>query len=135
MAIRVVLDTNVLVSACWKTDGLEAQVTGMAIRGEVEACATDAVLAEYREVLQRPKFASIRELAAEKLKAIEAACAHVDSTEPLQLATDEDDNRFLECAVAAGAQYLITGNLRHYPAEAGSCRVVNARMFLTAIAE
>jgi putative PIN family toxin of toxin-antitoxin system len=101
----------------------------MAIRGEVVACVTDEVLAEYRDVLRRPKFSSIRETAEVKLAALEAACLHVSPGERLQLATDDDDNRFLECAVASGASFLVTGNLRDYPSDAGSCRVMNARMF------
>jgi predicted nucleic acid-binding protein len=51
--------------------------------------------------------------------------------EHLTAASDEDDNRFLECAAAAGAEYLVTGNLRHYPAAHGSTQVVNARGFFT----
>ena len=130
MPVRVVLDTNILVSACWKAGSLEERLLDMAIRGEIAACATDEVLAEYRDVLRRPKFSSIRETAEVKLAALEAACLHVSPGERLQLATDDDDNRFLECALAAGARFLVTGNLRHFPETFGFTRIVNAREFL-----
>ena len=48
----------------------------------------------------------------------------------IDAASDEDDNRFLECAFSAEANYLITGNLRHYPDICGITRIVNARRFL-----
>ena len=38
-----------------------------------------------------------------------------------------DDNHVLECAVSAGAQYLVTGNVRHFPPEYKAIRVVTAR--------
>lgn len=129
MPVRVVLDTNILVSACWKTGGLEEQLIDLVIRGEIVACVTEDVLAEYREVLLRPKFASLRETVDAKLAALEAVWLRVGPAERLQLAADDDDNRFLECAAASGASFLITGNLRHFPPELGDCRVVNARMF------
>ena len=57
----------------------------------------------------------------------------VNAVEPIErigVATDEDDNRFLECATAAQAVYLITGNLRHYPRVCAAVTIVNAREFL-----
>ena len=129
MPVRVVLDTNILVSACWKAGSLEERLLDMAIRGEIVACVTDEVLAEYRDVLRRPKFTLIRETADAKLAALEAACLRVAPGERLHLSTDDDDNRFLECAAASGASFLVTGNLRDYPPKLGACRVMNARMF------
>ena len=49
-------------------------------------------------------------------------------------ALDPDDNRFLECSEAAHAEFLITGNLKHYPKEYKNTRIVNARQFLEALA-
>jgi putative PIN family toxin of toxin-antitoxin system len=128
--VRVVLDTNVLISACLKPGGLEARVAGMAVAGALEACVTDEVLAEYREVLGRAKFQAWREASDALLGAFTKRTVHVTGGAPVQAAGDEDDNRFLECAAASGAEFLITGNLRHYPAVWGCTRVVNARAFL-----
>jgi predicted nucleic acid-binding protein len=49
----------------------------------------------------------------------------------LAVSRHEPDNRFLECAEAAGANYLITGNLRHYPSQHGVTRIVRAPTFLS----
>ena len=127
--MRVVLDTNVLLSACLKPLGLEAQVVDQALGGIVEAYVTQAVLDEYADVLRRDKFRACRERAETILAGIERCAVHVTAGETATGASDEDDNRFLECAAAAGAVYLITGNLRHFPADWGSARVVNARQF------
>ena len=102
----------------------------MALRRETEACVSEAVLSEYAEVLRRPKFIGFRDQAESLLAGIELNAVQVTPGERLTIATDEDDNRFLECAQAGGAEYLITGNLRHYPPTWGSFRVVNARGFI-----
>ena len=128
--MRVVLDTNILISACLKPDGLEARVVAMALSGKVEACVTGAIVDEYDEVLRRRKFHAVQDCAESLLTRLRGCSRLVVTTETLFVATDEDDNRFLECVAAAGAEYLITGNLRHYPAEYGTARVVNARSFM-----
>jgi len=128
--VRIVLDTNILVSACWKPEGLEARVAGMAATGEVVACISPAVLAEYRDVLSRAKLAAVHARSGELLAALERNAVVVQPVDRIVASVDDDDNRFLECAEAAGADFLITGNLRHYPATSGVTRVVNARAFL-----
>jgi putative PIN family toxin of toxin-antitoxin system len=131
--MRVVLDTNVLLSACLKPAGLEARVVEMALGGELQACVTEAVMDEYRDVLLREKFRACRERAESILKAIGRAALPVTPVKTETAALDEDDNRFLECATAAAADYLITGNLRHYPADWPATRIVNARGFFNAL--
>lgn len=129
--MRVVLDTNILVSACWKPGGLEAQVADMAVSGRITICVSAEILAEYQDVLSRPKLAACADRTRELLAALERVALPVETTARVQASIDEDDNRFLECAAASGAVFLITGNLRHYPAAWGGARVVNARMFLS----
>jgi uncharacterized protein len=127
--MRVVLDTNVLISACLKPGGLESDMVEWALSGRIAACVTDEVWAEYADVLLRDKFRSFRECAETMLTALEARVVRVIAREAVSAATDEADNRFLECAAAAGAVYLVTGNLRHYPPEWAGTLVVNARGF------
>lgn len=127
--MRVVLDTNVVLSACLKPGGLEGQMVAMAVAGELEACVTEEVWAEYQDVLFREKFRAVRARAEEVLAALGPVLVRVTGGDRLAVATDEDDNRFLECAVAAGADFLVTGNLRHYPERHGTTCVVNARLF------
>ena len=128
--IKAVLDTNVLVSACCNPDGLEAGTVALALADAYTICVSPPVLAEYREVLKRSKLRAFSEQAADLLSGLERIAARYESSVRIDSARDEDDNRFLECAFAAEANYLITGNLRHYPDICGSARIVNARGFL-----
>lgn len=130
--VRIVLDTNVLISAALKPDGLEATVVNSVLSGRIEAWVTDEVWAEYEEVLARPKFAGVRGLSRRILDDLGSCVQRTTAAGVATGAADEDDNRFLECAQAAGADYLITGNLRHYPAEWCGTRLVNARGFVDA---
>jgi putative PIN family toxin of toxin-antitoxin system len=118
-----------MISACLKPEGLEANLVARALDGDIVACVTADVWEEYREVLFRDKFRSFRERAEIMLAALDACVVRVTGGEAVQAAKDDDDNRFLECAAAAGAVYPVTGNLRHYPAEWAGTRVVNARGF------
>jgi len=133
--VRVVLDTNILVSACWKPGGLEAQVAALAITGQITACVSTDILAEYHDVLSRPKIAAAGDRAQELLTGLERTAMRVEPSAKITESIDDDDNRFLECAATARADFLITGNLRHYPAKFaaphGTIRIVNARTFLT----
>jgi putative PIN family toxin of toxin-antitoxin system len=128
--VRVVLDTNVLVSACWKPDGLEAQTVTLAVLGAFTACASTQILAEYREVLFRDKFAPLRGRATLLLAALEPRLLMLQAATQVHATRDEDDHCFIDCAAAARADYLVTGNLKDFPAQWGHTRAVNARQFL-----
>lgn len=128
--MKAVLDTNVLVSACWKPDGLEAGTVALGLAGAYTVCVSPAVLAEYRDVLGRKKLRALSQRADAILSRLERIAISYESAVRINAARDEDDNRFLECAFAANANYLITGNLRHYPDICGITRIVNARRFL-----
>jgi len=130
-AVRVVLDTNILVSACWKPGGNEAEVARLATTGKITPCVSAAILAEYHDVLSRRKLSGISVIATELLASLEHLALTVETGAPVQASLDDDDNRFLECADAAHAEFLITGNLRHYPEVWGAARIVNARTFLS----
>ena len=114
--MRIVLDTNVLVSGLLSPDWPPGRVVDLLLRGGIVLCFDDRVLAEYRRVLARPKFgfdpAHVREI----LDYLQAE-GEATSAAPLNIELpDPDDRAFLEVAVAAGAEFLITGNLKHFPA-------------------
>jgi uncharacterized protein len=129
--LRIVLDTNILVSAGLKPEGLEARVLSMVWTGDLIPLATEWTWAEYERVLRRDKFAAIQVWAESTLRRLERHLHWCVSHQRLSIATDENDNRFLECAVAGGAAFLLTGNTRHFPAEFSGVQVRNARAFLS----
>lgn len=127
--IRVVLDTNVLVSALLSPTGWEDRVFKLALHGYVQLYISPPVLAEYERVLSSSKFAFSNPRVRSTLRHIAAAAHSVHPMRILDQCRHEQDNRFLECADAAGADYLITGNKRHFPAQWKQTSVVNAREF------
>jgi len=131
--VRVVLDTNVLISAVLKPNGLEAAVVDGILAGTLEAHVTPQVWAEYEEVFTRRKFAVLRSESTRILAALDRVVHRTEATTIATSAKDEDDNRFLECADAARANFLVTGNLRHYPSEYGCTRILNARGLFDAL--
>jgi putative PIN family toxin of toxin-antitoxin system len=132
--IQIVLDTNVVISAHLNEEGLQARVFLLALSGKIKLCVSQPILAEYEGVLHRQKFSLDPNRVARSLEKIRAVSRRVRPRRTVSLCPDPDDNRFLECVEAAGADYLITGNKRHFPAQWGKTKVVNAREFLEIIA-
>jgi putative PIN family toxin of toxin-antitoxin system len=128
--MRVVLDTNILISACWKPGGNEARMIELVRAGRLTACVSGALLEEYREVAARKKFDKQRVCLTAAIDAICANAVLVDPLERCEACTDPDDNLLLECALAAVAEFVVTGNLADFPAEWRGVRVVNARAML-----
>jgi predicted nucleic acid-binding protein len=67
------------------------------------------------------------------LTLIAAEATTVTPTERVTISKHEPDNRFLECAEAANASFLITGNKRHFPKEWKFTQIVNTRELLEII--
>jgi putative PIN family toxin of toxin-antitoxin system len=112
---RIVIDTNVVISAALKPLCLQALVINLVSYRAVELFVSAAVLAEYHEVFSRPKFAQIpASEVATLLALIENEATMVAPTETLAISDHDSDNRFYECAAAAGADYIVTGNTRHF---------------------
>jgi putative PIN family toxin of toxin-antitoxin system len=111
----VVLDTNVLVSALLSPFGPPARVLDLALSGEIRLAYDDRVMAEYREVLARPKFGFSPEDVADVLAFLEADGEPVTALPLSCELPDADDLPFLEVAAHAEAT-LVTGNTAHYPA-------------------
>jgi uncharacterized protein len=130
---RLVIDTNVLVSALLKPRGNEAAVLRLALVGSVTVCLTDAILTEYKAVLARPKFRFDQTEIAALLDELKAVAQFVKPRNQVTASPDESDNRFLECAEAAQADYLITGNPRHFPKIWAGIEIVSAGQLLQSL--
>lgn len=124
---RVVFDTNIIVSALLQPQGPSAQLFMLALAGVIQFCVTGNIYAEYEEVIRRPRFKRTDEMIIGTLEAIRTKALCVRPTEQVKACRDPDDDTFLECAQAAHADYLVTGNLRHFPASWQECRIVTPR--------
>lgn len=127
----VVLDTNVLVSALLSPFGPPARVLDLLLAGELGVAYDDRLLAEYRQVLARPRFGFDAQAVADLLDYLVAAGQPVVAR-PLPVSLpDPADLPFLEVAPTAGA-VLITGNRRHFPPEArGEVQALSPAEFVT----
>jgi putative PIN family toxin of toxin-antitoxin system len=129
----VVLDTNILVSGHLRTDGLERFVLDMALSRRLQLFYSASIIEEYEGVLSRPKFHIAPAKFAELLALLRSSGRRVIPKRKLQVAIDPDDDIFLECAEAAQAQYIVTGNKKHFPDAWGVTRIVNTREFLNEV--
>ena len=111
--MRVVLDTNVLLSALAFPGSKPDQVLQRVRRGEVELFLSVFILAELERIL-RDKFRFTKRQTDERVAVNRRMATLVEPTERIALvAAKDDDNRVLECAVAAHADYLVTGDKEH----------------------
>lgn len=119
MICYAVLDTNVLVSAMLKNSSVPGQVAAEALKGDIIPVLNDEIIAEYEDVLKRPKFrfdAKAVKVFLEELKkrAVYADYGMIEDGIP-------DPKDFVFYAVLMEKRnetdtYLVTGNLRHFPA-------------------
>jgi putative PIN family toxin of toxin-antitoxin system len=128
--LRVVRDTNVVISALLRPAGLEDRIFKLALAGSLQLCVSPAILAEYAEVLPRPKFKLEPADIELTLAKIREGASIVHPTRILKISSDAADNRFLECAETAVADYLVTGNARHFPGAHKKTMVVTSRELL-----
>lgn len=113
--MRIVLDTNVLVSGLLSPFGPPGEIVRMVSSGAVVLCLDARILAEYEEVLARPKFGFDPDSVAALIDYIDFRGDTVASV-PLDFhLPDQDDEPFVEVAVASGADGLVTGNVVHFP--------------------
>jgi len=131
--IKVVIDTNVVVSANLVDEGPSAAILSLAIKKTIQMFISPAVLAEYEEVLQRPRLKFDPAKIAATLAVIRNASKLVNPTTPLKISDDDPDNRFYECAEAAAADYLITGNIQDFSKDHGPTKIITPRDFLDRI--
>ena len=107
---KVVIDTNVIVSAIIQQSYPYLIINELFIEGKIE-------LTEYYEVLARPKFEKFQNFfvrAEALLTDIETEAQKYFSTITIDVISDKDDNIFLELADECNANFLITGNMTDF---------------------
>ncbi len=132
--MRVVLDTNVIVSGL-NFPGNERMVLELALRGRFELFLSWFILGEVSGVLTR-KFGWDQERTIRAVSALQNAAIVFEVPRLVELIEGgHDDNRILECAAAANADYLVTGDRRHLLpiGEHRGTGIVNAPRFLSAL--
>jgi putative PIN family toxin of toxin-antitoxin system len=134
LALRLVIDTNVLVSAALKPAGLQRTVLLLAITKPARLYVSRPILAEYGDVLKRPELQIRKGLRQQLLQLIRKHSYTVVPARRLEVTSDPDDNIFIECADAARADYFVTGNQKHFPRFWKKTKVITPREFISLIA-
>lgn len=138
--VRVVLDTNVVVSAYLVPASKPAAIITLARQGKVDICLSQEILGEIRRTLLRPKLQKIHKAGSEEIDRFLQAFARVAilvpgtmEVEPVE--DDPDDTKILACAVESQAEFVISGD--HHLTDLGSFRgipIVNPDAFLAIMA-
>ena len=131
LPLRLVIDTNVLISAAIKPAGLQRTVLLLAITRPARLYVSRPILEEYSEVLGRRELRIRKGLRQQMLQLIKNHSYTVVPTRRLHVTSDPDDNMFLECADAARADYLVTGNQKHFPRFWKKTKIITTREFIS----
>lgn len=129
--MKVVVDTNILVSGLMSPFGAAGEVVRLLLSGALVPCLDTRILLEYREVLARPEFRIGKDEREALFSYLEATGERVSAAPLGRSLPDPDDEAFLATALAGGAACIVTYNVRHYPADCrGPIRVLTPREFL-----
>jgi uncharacterized protein len=126
--IRVVVDSNVYVSAL-VFGGIPQKVLDLLQSRGMKLYVSQPIMDEVAGVLVK-KFRWTQAELAQFLPPLWERRILLKPTVRLDVSPDPDDNCVLECAEAAGADFLITGNTKHFPKSYKTTSVVNPRQFL-----
>ncbi len=128
--MKIVLDTNVLVSALLNSQSTSAKVLDLVVLGRLEALVDDRILFEYREVLQRPKFGFDEAPVDDVIAFLDRFGAFIVSDPSSILLPDEDDLPFLEVALSGRAEAIVTGNRKDFGKPPANLKIASPTEFL-----
>ena len=118
MEVYAVIDTNVLVSALLAKhpDSAPVQILDRLFSRDFIPMYNEEILAEYSEVLHRPKFKFPEDAIIYTLDAIIEAGIESSRISSSEEVSDPKDLVFYEIAMSREDSYLVTGNIKHFPA-------------------
>jgi putative PIN family toxin of toxin-antitoxin system len=113
--MRIVLDTNIYISNLISDKGNPAKIVRWWLEGEFDVLVTQPIINEILRVTGyeriQKKYAKVRENRLEYAALISEQAVWIEPLEKLNvIVADESDNRYVECAVAGHAQYIISGD-------------------------
>lgn len=130
---RIVLDTNILVSALIGNSYPKQILFEYVLENKFVVCVSEIGLDDYRDVLSRPKFGKFPnfvEKANDLLDNFEKIAEYYQPTITIDRISDDADNRFLALALTANAKYIVTGNFTDFDfAEYEAVKIVSPKYF------
>ena len=126
----IVLDTNVLVSSLINPFGTPAKILNLVLNERIHLLFDTRIMNEYKEVLLRKKFNFTSQIVNDLLEFIKHNGTNI-IVDPLSIDfKDPDDLPFYEVAISGKANYLITGNLAHFPLNNKQVEIVDPGKFI-----
>ena len=130
--MRIILDTNVIVSALLSPSGVPAKILNLILNRNITIVYDNNILFEYVDVLNRTKLKINKELIKPVLDFINKE-GELGIAVPQKIKFDDsDDKKFYELYKNEKIDYLITGNIKHFPKENG---IITPRNFIENIIE
>jgi len=116
--VRLVLDTNIVISAFINPDGKPSQILKMVLSRKAELYYNTSILNEYESVMLRPKFSNVinSNNVNRFIDIIRSVGISFDPIPGKIELPDESDRIFYDTARESGS-FLVSGNLKHYPKE------------------
>lgn len=108
--MKIVIDTNVIISAILKDRTPEQVILFIAEQDEFEWIVSSDILTEYEAVIHRPKFKLSSDIIEKWLTLFHLRTTCIDVGIELDFPRDQKDAKFLTCAIAGSANFLITGD-------------------------
>lgn len=113
--MKIVIDTNVLVSGLLNPNGPPASVMNLVVNSRIRLLYDNRIMQEYVEILQREKF-GFNAGSADALISFFLSEGEFIAADPVAIKfKDEDDRMFCEVMTSGRADFLVTGNLSHFP--------------------
>ncbi|MBN1534485.1 MAG: putative toxin-antitoxin system toxin component, PIN family [Spirochaetes bacterium] len=127
--MKIVLDTNVLVAGTLNPRGTPADILNLILNEAVTVCYDDRIISEYRGVLKRDKFKLDPDAVDTLVIHIEDLGERVDAKPRAVAIHDPDDLMFYEVLESSGADFLVTGNTKHFE-QVKDKRIVTPAVFM-----
>lgn len=129
--MKIIIDTNILISSALKGGKPKQAIALIIADSRFQWIASPEIIQEYKEVLSRPKLKLSSQSKAQWFELIDLAVTVIDVNLTVDFPRDRKDAKFLACAIAYSADYLITGDrdFEDIP-DLGITKVITASQFL-----
>jgi len=127
--MKVIIDTNVIISAALRDRDPETIILFVAERPDFQWIVSDPIIEEYKGVLSRARFALAQDLLQKWCELIDALTTKIEVNVRVDFPRDRQDAKFLECALACEADYLITGDNDFSEAQQISTTIISVSLF------
>ena len=117
--MKIVIDTNVIVSALINSNGMPGKILASVLGGRIKILYDNRIIFEYIDVLSRKNFGFNEEIINDMIDYFKNDGEFINSEYSNVMFIDETDKKFYEVFKSGEAEYLITGNIKHFPKENG----------------